>query len=505
MRSVWQPFTVPVRLGWDSRLVRSGWLLLALASGTVIAASPISTSVLILGGAGLLIAALIEPLIGLAVALLVGPFGALESVLLGGTSFDSGQLLLVVTLVAWLVRSIARREIRLPAVDRSMILAFAAFFGFGLLSLLRAASLTDGIKELLKWVQIALVAWFAADAAGRRSRGGWVVAALLLAGLCQALIGIWQFGLRGYGPEHFALDIGFRGRVLEAYRAYGTFEQPNPYGGFLGLILPLALGWGIGQCAPWLTRRKPRPSFAVLLVPWLAAGLLGGALFASWSRGAWLGGAAAAGAMLFTLPRKRWHGILLVGLVLAAGWLVLQSGLLPGSIVDRLTGFADYVQFEDVRGIDITPANYAVLERMAHWQAAINMANRHPWLGVGLGNYEAAYADYALINWPYALGHAHNIYLNLLAEVGILGLSAYLAFWAAVILATARIIDQAPYPQRGLALGLMGAWVHLSVHQLVDKLYVNNIYLHLGALLGILLLLPGQTACQTPQSGEKTG
>ncbi len=487
MRSVWEPFPLPFRLDRQSPLARVGWLFVALAVGTAITILPLSYAGLIVLATAVVVATLIEPLVGLGVALLAGPFGALESVILGGTSFDTGQLVLTFTLVAWLARCVARREIQLPTVNRSVALAFVAFIGVGSLSLLQAPSLTSGLKELLKWVQIALVAWFAADAAGRRSRIGWVVAAVILAGVCQALIGIWQFGLRGHGPEHFALTIGFRGRILEAYRAYGTFEQPNPYGGFLGLILPLALGWGIGQWASWVSGR--RPSIAALTLPWLAAGLLGAALLASWSRGAWLGAAAAIGTMLLLLPRRRLTGAVLALAVIAVTWVAIQSGLLPGSIVDRLTGFTDYVQFQDVRGVDITSANYAVIERMAHWQAAINMADKHPWLGVGLGNYEAAYADYALINWPYPLGHAHNIYLNLLAETGVLGLATYLAFWLSIMVLTARILGHAPYPQRGLALGLMGAWVHLSVHQLVDKLYVNNIYLHLGALLGLLLLV----------------
>jgi putative inorganic carbon (HCO3(-)) transporter len=503
--SLWEPSPLPFHIGWGSRPARIGWPLLALGAGLAITALPPPYAALILGGTVVVIATLVQPLIGLALALLAGPFGALESVILGGTSFDSGQLFLALTLAAWLARSVARREIRLPRPDRTVALTLGLFIAIGALSLLYAPSLSSGLKELVKWIQIALVAWFAADAAGRRSRIGWVVGAVLLAGLCQALIGIWQFGLRGHGPEHFELAIGFGGRVLEAYRAYGTFEQPNPYGGFLGLILPLALGWGAGQWAHWLSHRHPRPSLPALILPWLAAGLLGAALLASWSRGAWLGAAAAVAAMLLYLPRRRGLGVLLVLALVAAGWVALQSGLLPGSVIGRLTDFSDYVQFQDVRGVDITPANYAVLERMAHWQAALSMVDQHPWLGVGLGNYEAAYPDHALLNWPYPLGHAHNIYLNLLAETGVLGLLAYLAFWAAVIALTVRVIRHAAYPQRGLALGLLGAWVHLSVHHLVDKLYVNNIYLHLGALLGILLLLQDQATSRAPQTSERTG
>jgi hypothetical protein len=43
--------------------------------------------------------------------------------------------------------------------------------------------------------------------------------------------------------------------------------------------------------------------------------------------------------------------------------------------------------------------------------------------------------------------------------------------------------------KRGLALGLLGAWTHLSVHHLFDNLYVNNTHLLIGALLGVLAIL----------------
>jgi len=490
---LWRPFPLPYRLDW-----RLGWLALALAAGLALATLPLTAAGLLLAGAAVLIAILIEPLIGLALTLLAGPFGALENVILGGTSFDSGQLLLALTLAAWLAHCVARREIRLPQTNKPITILLTLFIGVGALSLLDAPSLTEGFKELIKWAQMGLVAWLAADAAGRRmgteARPYVVAAAVLLAGLSQALIGIWQFGLRGHGPEHFEILGRF-------YRAYGTFEQPNPFAGFLGLTLPLAVGWGVGELGNWASRKvgkwkigklgpnSPIPNF---LIPFFAAIVLVAAMLMSWSRGGWLGAAAGALVMLFFLPRKRWVGGLLALALVAAGWGVLQSGLAPGTITGRLTDFGGYVQFQDARGVDITPENYAVLERMAHWQAALNMANEHPWLGVGFGNYEAAYGDYALLNWPYPLGHAHNYYLNLLAETGALGLTAYLGLWAAVIWLTARIISRAPYPQRGLALGLMGAWVHLSVHNLVDNLYVNNMHLHLGALLGILILLDGR-------------
>ena len=120
-------------------------------------------------------------------------------------------------------------------------------------------------------------------------------------------------------------------------------------------------------------------------------------------------------------------------------WLGVAAGSGPAlSVADRLAGFGDEFALGDVRGVDINDTNYAVLERLAHWQAAADMARDDLWTGVGFGNYAAAYPRYALINWPDALGHAHNYYLNLLAEVGLPGLLAYLIFWLAVVWQTIR-------------------------------------------------------------------
>jgi hypothetical protein len=43
--------------------------------------------------------------------------------------------------------------------------------------------------------------------------------------------------------------------------------------------------------------------------------------------------------------------------------------------------------------------------------------------------------------------------------------------------------------KRGLALGLLAAWTALSVHHLFDKLYVNNLYIFFGAMLGLQQVL----------------
>ncbi len=487
------------------------WLAVAaLALGLVLAQLPLPLAGgLVVGGAALLMI-LIQPLAGLALALLAGPLGALENIALGRGPLDSGQLLLLLTLAAWLGRGLVRRRIFLPRTWLNLPLA--VFIGVAAVSLLGAPSLLFGFFELLKWLEMSLVMVMVVDVTGDRGAGGrgaahtcaqgqgsgaymrrgageaWLLLGMILAaGLGQALIGVWQFGLRGDGPEHFVILGRF-------YRAYGTFEQPNPYGGYVGLNAALALGvLAGGVMGYWRGRKEGNAGRAMTWVWWafvaLCAVAMTLAVVFSWSRGAWLGFAVALVVLALFLPRRRRLGVALVGV--AAGLFLAGNalGLVPASVAGRLNSFSQDLRFGDVRGVDINDANYAVLERLAHWQAAVDMARDDVWLGVGFGNYEPAYADYALINWPYALGHAHNYYLNILAESGVLGAAAYFLFWAAVFWQTIHLLGRLAWPQRGLALGLLAAWTALSVHHLVDKLYVNNVYVHLGAMFGLLQLL----------------
>ena len=110
-----------------------------------------------------------------------------------------------------------------------------------------------------------------------------------------------------------------------------------------------------------------------------------------------------------------------------------------------------------------------------------------------MGNFQAAYDDYRLLNWHHALGHAHSVYLNAVAETGFVGLGAYLLVWANIFLVTLRAIRDSVGWRWGVSLGLLGVWTHLSVHNLVDYLFVNNLHLYLGALLGVLAVITRDT------------
>ena len=458
---------------------------------------PLPVLIVAIGGLVVAVGTLIEPGVGLIVTLLVGPWAAwMNTYYPGVLPIDLGQIMVAFTLGAWLLRGLARRAVTIPASP--LLVPLVIFVGWAALSMVWARDLAFGLPEVLKWVEVIALMWFSIDLASRyraQRRGvKWIVVAVLATMVVQALIGLYEARLRGTGPLGFQIGEG-------VYRAYGTFEQPNPFGGFIGLGLPIAVAlvtYYVIRTAYCVINRHPLRSaryevrithYASLFICGITACLLALALYLSLSRGAWLGAAAAVGAMIVFAPRRRWMGLGLAGVAVVALIGLSSAGLLPATISDRLADATDLLDIRDVRGVPINDANYALIERQAHWQAALNMLSDHPWTGVGFSNYQPMYEQYRLLNWPMPLGHAHNIYLNVAAETGLPGLAAYLLVWGTVFGVTLRTIRRAAGLPRTLAIGLLGVWVHLSVHMLVDNLYVNNTHLLIGVLFGLLTVL----------------
>jgi O-antigen ligase len=175
----------------------------------------------------------------------------------------------------------------------------------------------------------------------------------------------------------------------------------------------------------------------------------------------------------------------LIPCLLITGWVLYSSGLLPANITDRLYGLIAYTQYTDIRSVGITDVNFSTLERIAHWKAAVDMWRSRFWFGVGLGGYASAYPDFNLPAWILPLGHAHNIYLNMLAETGLLGLCAYLLLLGLLLFRLFTASRVLKGWLRGMAIGLFGAWTHMAVHNLVDNLLVNNVHIHLGVMLAL--------------------
>jgi putative inorganic carbon (HCO3(-)) transporter len=462
-----------IRSPASARLVAAGLVLTMLA--VALAAAPLRWTIAALSGTILVAATFLQPALGLVLLALAIPFGRMWSL----PSFGVGivDALVALTLAAWLARGLATRSL---VLNRTPLLwPVGIFLWFGALSLIPATSWREGVLEWLKWAEFAAVYLVAVQVLERR----YVV--LVLVGLFsvaayEVALGVSQF-TRHLGPEAFRVSDQFA-------RAFGTLQQPNPYAGYLGYLMPVALSLAIGALARWWTSGNLRSLLVGLVGATLTFALLVG-IGLSWSRGAWLGAAIAS---LVVIAFRSRRAMLAVGIVVLASCmliLLIGSARLPSTISERITALGNYVVGPDPTSTEITDQNFSILERLAHWQAGIRMFYASPWIGVGLGNYGIAYSRFSLPHWYDALGHAHNLYINFLAETGVLGALAFLFFWASGAVLSYRASLTHDALTRSLALGLLGTLAYLTVHNLFDNLFVQHLQLELALLLGAVVAL----------------
>ena len=235
-----------------------------------------------------------------------------------------------------------------------------------------------------------------------------------LLGLAQALLG-WQGRWSWLGgivfvslsPEH-------------APRPTSVFLSPNSLG--ICLVLTLALAWGL-----WGERQRylQLPKWLQITTPLIAAGLGLPLLALSESRNGWLVAVMVVG--IGCAVRRWWRFLLGLGGVLtipiaAAANIAGLRYVVPMSVWQRL---ADSVQ-------PGSPSYISMVTRWQGWQLAVQLIAQKPLVGWGWQSFPVQWK--AQVPPPvYPLNHAHNIYLSLGAEGGLLGLSAFLMVWGWVV------------------------------------------------------------------------
>jgi O-antigen ligase len=123
------------------------------------------------------------------------------------------------------------------------------------------------------------------------------------------------------------------------------------------------------------------------------------------------------------------------------------------------------------------------------WQETLEMFRANPILGVGLGAYETAYPIYsrdngaATLGTSYAVDRAHNDYLQVLADIGVMGGALALWFIISLFQAMFHASKSSDPLLQALALGCGAGIFRLLTHGLFDF----NLQLPSNVLLFLLL------------------
>jgi len=457
----------PVRVG--------AWTVVILGLGIAIAL-PEQSQDAALGvvAAGTTVLAFIQPIVALPLLLLAIPFGSRTSTTDTTTAeptIGAAELLVALLTLAWLARGARRHDIRLQS--NWLVVSILAMVALAGLSIGYSDDATSAVKETLKWLELLLALMIVVDLAQQPNAARLVIGATFLAAAAEAAYGAVQF-LTDSGPATFDLQ-----GVL---RAFGHFDQPNPFAGYLTIVLPLAVCMALCRANPLLFR-----GFALC-----AAGLMAIGIGLSQSRGAWLGAAVAFLCLLVAWNRFTRRLLIPLGLAGALLLALAFTGALPAAILDRISQAVEYFGVFDVRTVEATPDNWAVVERMAHWQAGWYMFLDHPWLGVGAGNYAQAYPSYFVGSWIEPLGHAHNYYINMLAELGIVGGSLLVLLLGIAFRQLGGALVRSEHVAdgfwRAVLAGTFGGFIVFCVHNLFDSLFVHSVNIQIGVLLGLGVL-----------------
>jgi hypothetical protein len=267
--------------------------------------------------------------------------------------------------------------------------------------------------------------------------------------------------------------VRVRDNVVLANRALGPIGDPNRFAQVLLFVLPLAAFRVRDE------RSRGRRALAALCT----FAILGG-VFLTYSRGAFLALAVLVALALLRRDLRLQHVVPVV--VLGA---VLAFIVAPGSML-RLQRLADLPRLLADR--QVASSDGAVRGRLTEMLAAMNVFLDHPWIGVGPAHYSAYYSETYMADPDVAFRQlarprrAHNLYLELAAETGIIGIVGFLLPLVLLVARLHKLSERWKSPRQPERAHLAAAFVYALVSYAATAMFLHLSFArYLGLLLGL--------------------
>lgn len=169
---------------------------------------------------------------------------------------------------------------------------------------------------------------------------------------------------------------------------------------------------------------KEFPNYVKAAALW-ALGCVGFGMYGNQSRGSWLFNMIMV--PIVSLPYVMKQFIHVIAVLAALGGVIWGFSTQPQYVA----------RFESITNTTTDGSN---LGRFEVWTSSINMFKDYPAIGVGIGQWRTKYEEsYRLPSENQHLYHAHNNFIQLLSEVGILGLLGVLIFYGYMVIDNAKI------------------------------------------------------------------
>jgi O-antigen ligase len=367
--------------------------------------------------------------------LMFGPiaFGAVEAWSI--FVLETGAVLLT---LLWLARQWVDGQLELRGNP-----LFLPMAGFGILILLQiilrsSAYPHDTISGALLYCAYGMLCFLARQVLLRSSQARKLAMVLVVYGFVLAALAL----LQGIAPNGKLLWV--RQPRLGGW-IYGSYVNHNHYAGLMELLVPIPLVLTFTRLAEERER----------IAAGIAAAVMTGTIFLSGSRGGMLAMVVEFAILAVLLTREKKHVRLAIGVGAFALVLVVLLTWLGGKeLTARVSSISTEARTEISGGM-----------RLSIDRDAIRMFRNKPVLGWGLGTFPTVYPQFRSFYTNFFVNQAHNDYLQLLSEMGVLGFAAMLWFLFVLYRSALRKIenwasDVSSAVTLACTLGFTGILVH---------------------------------------------
>lgn len=295
----------------------------------------------------------------------------------------------------------------------------------------------DSVKVISMWLGLFLCVPFVRRAVSGRRQLIAALASLTAGAAASGCYGLFQY-LSGMINTTWTDTELFEDLQL---RVYSTFANPNVYGEFLLLVIPLVAGLALHLKGwkRWLL--------------WAVDALLMVNMVLTYSRGCYVGIALTAVVFLWNFSKKWLAAIAAVGIPLAIA-------AMPASVTARIMSIGNM-------------SDSSTSYRMMIYIGTLLMFTRYWFSGVGIGEqaFNVIYPYYALTS--ITAPHSHSLFFQAVVSFGIVGLVYLILMWSNYQRKMKRVQPGMPRQDRLLMIGFGSVMWGMLVQSVFDYTWYN--------------------------------
>jgi len=386
------------------------------------------------------------------------------------------SILIIIGLMLWKLKMINKEEIKITHTPLNLpVLVFIAICP---LSLLWSNSPMVSLLELPLFLAGPILYFIVTNNIHNEHQVNRLLATLLIISSLLGIYGIFQYN---------GIDFSFWKANVGRNQVFGLFGNVNYFAEYMIVPLPLAIS---------LFFATQNRTHKILLFAGILA--MGGSLILTFTRGSYLAIGISSLFMFFLYlvsqgknfikQHKKIFIFILALIILITFLFALPSPLNePGTVISKIKGRISISQFTE---------GSSLKRRIAIWKFTGLMIKDRPLLGSGLGtfkynslSYQAQFFDQGENRRLYPYGIAdkvHNEYLQLGAELGMLGLGIFIWLLFSYFNYGIKFLKNLKHKyKQGIVIGLMGGVVAV----LVDAIF--GFPMHLPATLILFWLFIG--------------